>query len=77
VINSAVSLYYYVRVIVFMWIKDEAVGSEPVMSPALAVVLAVAVLGTIAIGVYPRPLFELADWSARSLGAVGAAGMLP
>jgi len=77
VINSAVSLYYYVRVVVFMWIKDEAAGSEPVMSPALAVVLAVAVLGTVAIGVYPRPLFELADWSARSLGAVGVAGMLP
>jgi NADH-quinone oxidoreductase subunit N len=77
VLNSAVSLYYYIRVVVFMWMKGEAAGSEPVMTPALAVVLTVAVVGTLAIGVYPRPLFELADWSAHTLGVVGVAGLLP
>jgi NADH-quinone oxidoreductase subunit N len=77
VLNSAVSLYYYIRVVVFMWIKDEAAGSEPIMSPTLALVLVVAVVGTLAMGIYPRPLFELADWSARSLGAVGVASIVP
>jgi len=77
VLNSAVSLYYYIRVVVFMWMKGEAAGSEPVMSPALGVVLAVAVAGTLALGIYPRPLFELADWSAHTLGVVGVAGLLP
>jgi NADH-quinone oxidoreductase subunit N len=77
VLNSAVSLYYYIRVVVFMWIKDEAAGSEPVMSPALAVVLVVAVAGTLAMGIYPRPLFEIAEWSSRSLGVVGVASMVP
>jgi NADH-quinone oxidoreductase subunit N len=77
VLNSAVSLYYYLRVVVFMWMKGEAAGSEPVMTPALAVVLTVAVVGTLALGVYPRPLFELADWSAHTLGVVGVAGLLP
>src|ERR1051326_8361083 len=29
VLNSAVSLYYYVRVVVFMYLKSETTGSEP------------------------------------------------
>ncbi len=68
VLNSAVSLYYYLRVVVFMWFKGEPTGSEPVISPAMAVLLAITIVGTIAIGVYPRPLFDLADISARTLG---------
>ena len=77
VLNSAVSLYYYLRVVVFMWMKDEAAGSEPVMRPALTVALAVAVAATLVLGVYPRPLFEFAASSARTLGTVGIASMMP
>jgi NADH-quinone oxidoreductase subunit N len=73
VLNSAVSLYYYVRVIVFMWIKEETVGSTPVLSPALAVVLIVAVAGTLFFGMYPAPLFVFAEASAATLGRAGAA----
>jgi NADH-quinone oxidoreductase subunit N len=71
VLNSAVSLYYYVRLIVFMYLKKETIGSEPVPSAPLTVALAVAVAATILLGVYPRLLFELADMSARTLGAAG------
>ncbi|PYQ95985.1 MAG: NADH-quinone oxidoreductase subunit N [Acidobacteria bacterium] len=71
VLNSAVSLYYYVRIVVFMYVKKEALGSEPATSPTLAVVLGVAVAATLVLGVYPRLLFELADASARTLGAAG------
>jgi hypothetical protein len=42
-----------------------------VTTPALAVVLGVAVLATLLLGVYPRLLFEVADASARTLGAAG------
>jgi len=75
VLNSAISLYYYVRIVVFMYLKKETTGSQPVMNPALAVTLGVAVAGTIAFGIYPRLLFELADLSAQSLsiGGVSAA----
>jgi NADH-quinone oxidoreductase subunit N len=73
VLNSAISLYYYVRVIVFMWIKEEVVGSTPMLSPALATVLFVAAAGTIYFGVYPATLFELAQASADTLGRAGAA----
>jgi NADH-quinone oxidoreductase subunit N len=72
VLNSAISLYYYVRVIVFMWIREDAIGSEPVLSPGLATVLIVAAVGTIYFGVYPASLFEIAQASADTLGRAGA-----
>ena len=45
VLNSAISLYYYVRIVVFMYLKKETTGSEPTTSPALAFALGVAVVG--------------------------------
>jgi len=76
VLNSAVSLYYYLRVVVFMWLKDETAGSPVVVRPAMAVLLVVTLVATIAIGVYPRPLFDLAEASARTLGVAGIAATL-
>jgi NADH-quinone oxidoreductase subunit N len=75
VLNSAISLYYYVRIVVFMYLKKETAGSQPTASPALALTLAVAVVATIALGIYPRLLFEAAELSAQSLsiGGVSAA----
>jgi NADH-quinone oxidoreductase subunit N len=71
VLNSAVSLYYYVRIVVFMYLKHETIGSEPTSSPSLTVALAVAVVATIVLGVYPKLLFELAEASAATLGVAG------
>ena len=71
VLNSAISLYYYIRIVVFMYVKKETTGSEPTASPALAFTLAVAVIATIALGIYPRLLFEVAERSARSLSVGG------
>jgi NADH-quinone oxidoreductase subunit N len=71
VLNSAISLYYYVRIVVFMYLKKDTPGSEPVTSPALAVVLGIAVAATLVLGVYPRLLFVVADASARTLGVAG------
>ena len=73
VLNSAVSLYYYIRIVVYMMLKNEPSGSEPPYSPALAVAIVAAVIATIGLGVYPQPLFEFAESSARTLGA--SAGM--
>jgi NADH-quinone oxidoreductase subunit N len=76
VLNSAISLYYYIRIVVFMYLKKETIGSQPSMSPALAVAVGVAVLGTLVLGIYPRALFELAELSARTLGAAGVTAAL-
>jgi NADH-quinone oxidoreductase subunit N len=72
VLNSAISVYYYVRVVVFMYLKTDATASpDPVASPSLVLAFAVAVAATIVLGVYPRLLFDVADASARTLGAAG------
>ncbi len=68
VLNSAVSLYYYIRIVVFMYVKEEAIGSAPAAVPTLSLALAAAVAATIAFGVYPPLLFRLAEASARTLG---------
>jgi NADH-quinone oxidoreductase subunit N len=68
VANSALSLYYYLRIVVFMYLRSDTVGSAPVMRPAVATAIALAVAATLILGVYPRPLFEFAEASARTLG---------
>ena len=73
VLNSAISLYYYLRIVVFMFMKGDPTGSDPKPAPALAAVLVVTLAATLILGVYPRPLFELAEASARTLGVVAAA----
>jgi NADH-quinone oxidoreductase subunit N len=68
VLNSAISLYYYIRIVVFMYVKPQGAGSEVKTTPSLGFALAVALIATLALGVYPRLLFELAERSARTLG---------
>jgi NADH-quinone oxidoreductase subunit N len=70
VLNSAISLYYYFRVVVFMWIKTETIGSRVTIAPALAVALTLALVATLFFGVYPKALFDFADASARTLGSL-------
>jgi NADH-quinone oxidoreductase subunit N len=70
VVNSAISLYYYLRVVVFMYLKKDAtVTGDLAVSPSLALAMGVAIVATIFLGVYPKALFELAEVSARTLGA--------
>ena len=47
VLNSAVSMGYYLRLVVFMYLRTETTGSEPVASPALGLTLGVAVAATL------------------------------
>jgi NADH-quinone oxidoreductase subunit N len=77
VLNSAVSLYYYIRIVVYMMLKNEPAGSEPRQSPALALAMGAAVAATLLLGVYPQPLFEFAQASAATLGASPVAQTLP
>ncbi len=74
VANSAVSLYYYLRVVVFMWINDETApaASPLVLGPAMTTALAVAVVGTILFGLYPQFLFASAEAAAQAIEGLGA-----
>ncbi len=76
VVNSVISIYYYYRIIVFMWLKDEALGSEITMTPAIATALVIAVIGSLLFGVYPDQLFDSAVVAIDMFSAPfpGAAG---
>jgi NADH-quinone oxidoreductase subunit N len=69
VINSAVSVYYYLRVIVVMYMKDSTTEEFPYVpiSPAAASVILIAVCGVLLLGVEPEALITLARRSALSL----------
>ena len=72
VVNSAISIFYYIRVVVFMWIKEEVVGSPIQIGPAMAVVLTITVVGTVLFGLYPQPLFEQAQIAAATLNVASS-----
>ncbi len=74
VANSALSLYYYVRLVVFMWSTPaDAPGPAIRLPAALAVAIIVCAFGTLLFGIFPNALFEFARDSAASLGAAPAA----
>jgi len=73
VLNSAVSLYYYIRVVVFMWMKEDIAATPIPSMPALESALALALAATILFGIFPAPLFEFAEASARTLGVAAPA----
>ncbi len=68
VINSVISLYYYVGVIRAMYVMPPT-AAAPIEEPAmLQVALGVAGLGTLIIGLYPQPLIDLARSAGLLLG---------
>ena len=60
VVNSVISAYYYLRVVVAMWMREgETVETTPVC-PALQVGVGLAALATVLLGLWPGPIMELA-----------------
>ncbi len=66
IINSVVSLWYYIGVIRAMYLMP-ASSPEPVVEPpAIGVALAITAIGTLIVGIFPQPFINL----------VGAASLL-
>ena len=62
VMNSAASLYYYLRVMVFMYMKDgEEDFSWAGATPAIALCLLISVGATLILGIVPGTVLELAQ----------------
>jgi NADH-quinone oxidoreductase subunit N len=61
VLNSAISLYYYLKVIVFMYMKEPVKPFNITLSPMTLLVIAISVFGTIQLGIYPDPIIFLAQ----------------
>jgi NADH:ubiquinone oxidoreductase subunit 2 (subunit N) len=53
---TVVALFYYLNVAKRMYIEPPERPSRIPLAPALAVSLALCVLGVVALGVYPKPL---------------------
>jgi NADH-quinone oxidoreductase subunit N len=68
VLNSAVSVYYYLRVTVLMYFREserEITGLH--FSPASVIALILAVIGTLYLGIFPANVLSLAQKSIAGL----------
>ena len=64
VLTSAVSLYYYFRIVLYMYLRDsDQTTPTPLHAPALVVAIAICAVATLALGIFPGPFIELAKHS--------------
>jgi NADH-quinone oxidoreductase subunit N len=69
VVNSAISLFYYMRVVVAMYMRDlPPQGLALSTSSTLRVALLLAAVGTLLLGIFPGPILEFARASAAGIG---------
>jgi NADH-quinone oxidoreductase subunit N len=66
VLMSAVSMFYYLRIVVAMYLKEGA-PAEVNASRPLSTVAGVCLLITLVLGLYPRPLIDQVKASSRSV----------
>jgi len=68
-LNAAVAAFYYLRVVVYMWMRD-AEGEIPVMAHGRLVWtgLAVATVLTIVLGLFPSVLLDIVGTAAAAIG---------
>ena len=68
VINSAIAAYYYLRVIVYMYMRDERMEAPVTRIPAgLGIGLAISLIATIYLGVLPGRVLDYALRGAQDL----------
>jgi NADH-quinone oxidoreductase subunit N len=68
VLMSAVSMFYYLRLVVAMYLK-EGRDAEVAVTPALRFVAGLALVVTLAFGLYPPPLIEQAAQSSSAVAS--------
>ncbi len=72
IINSAISLYYYARVVKYMYVDEleEGAPSERLKLPrSMVAAVAICVVAIIGIGVFPEPFIQLCQDAAQALFA--------
>lgn len=66
-LNVAIGLYYYMRLVVAMFITEPGEKTGLALSPGLISVLAIAIVLTILMGIYPDPFIEMAREATATL----------
>lgn len=62
--NTAVSLYYYLRVVVKMYMDGPETETPYALTPSVAAAVAIAVAAVLFIGLYPGPVLHLIEGTA-------------
>ena len=74
-LNSVVSAYYYLRVVLVMYLEPAPSDEKVPSSYAFRVALGLSTLAVLAVGVVPGPLLKLAELSVVTLPNVGGRGL--
>ena len=68
ILTSIVSVYYYLRVVYYLYMKEAPEGyAVPVAGMFATGALAISMIGIFVIGIFPTPLFEMAGAAAHAL----------
>ena len=67
VLNSVLSAFFYLRVIVVMYMREAEEPKPLSLSWPLGVAVALAALGTVALGLWPSPLLDMAQQAIVAL----------
>ena len=59
VLNSAISFYYYLKVVVFMYMKEPTGEFQISLTPMTLFVVIIGIIGTVELGIYPDPIITL------------------
>jgi NADH-quinone oxidoreductase subunit N len=71
ILNSAIAVFYYFNVIRYMFFTPAAEDATPISVPAgISVVLAIALIMTLFIGLYPQPFLDFSSASTTLLAAL-------
>jgi len=61
VLNSAISFYYYLKVVVFMYMKEPNSEFQISLTPMTLFVVIVGIIGTVELGIFPDPIIALTN----------------
>ena len=64
VLNAAISMYFYLRIVVSMFMREPSEKTGLTLAPALNMALGVAIIFTMLIGIYPDPFIAMARHAA-------------
>ena len=60
VLNAAISIYFYLRIVVSMFMRDATERTGLTFAPGITMALGIAILFTMLIGIYPDPFIAMA-----------------
>ena len=61
VLNSAISFYYYLKVVVFMYMKEPEGEFQISLTPMTLFVVLIGIIGTIELGIFPDSIIALTN----------------